>query len=171
MTQIKGESGQVVTKWEMDYYQAKVEKINRQRAAEREAGRISPDRGTMHSIKDNNLAEKKLDINKIRPGKAWDLFKQSVNNQARDNYYQEKADIYKKNYLRSIKANLGKDGKKLYDLVSKIPEKVIYESFYDDPVLQIGFTSPPLNSKDISEEALEHWQDQAEDILEGMEEE
>lgn len=170
---LTGDSGLKMTKWEHDYLSVKVEKINQQRAEERKRANISPDKGTMHSLKDNDLTAKTFNFQNVEKGKkalqggrAFDLWKKSVENQARDSYYNEKADIYKKNYLKTVRANLGRDGKKLYELVKGIPARVLYESYYDDPVLQIGFVSPPLNTKDISDEAIEHWQDLAENIME-----
>lgn len=172
-TVLTGDSGLKMTKWEHDYLSQKVEKINQQRQKERERANISPDRGTMHSLKDNDLLPKTFNFQNVpsgkkalQGGKAFELWKKSVENQAREHYYIEKADIYKENYLKTVRANLGKDGKKLYELIKKIPANVLYESYYDDPVLQIGFVSPPLNTKDIAAEAIEHWQDLVEDIIE-----
>lgn len=160
---ILSETGIKTTTWQKKEIGLKVAQINRSRTREAKKANVSTYKGTMGSIESNNLKPKSYDINKIRKS-DWEKYQQTVNHQIQANYKSDKVLKYKENYLRAIIENLGEGGvaKELYDYVSQLDPSMMYNVYYDDPVLQIQFTSDPLPSDMIAENALEHWKNVAE---------
>jgi hypothetical protein len=155
---VTSEQGVVTTKYQLHQLKLQVNRINTNRAREKLMANPTPEKGTLATIKNNNLNAKKFDFNKIRPGREWDMFVESVEKQAKGTYLTNKMNEYKKNYLRTVKENLGQKGKKLYNLVKSLDAKTLYEHFYDDPVLQIQFITDPLPSGDIADAAVSKWE-------------
>ena len=155
----QSKSGIKTTRWEKKEVGYKVAQINRQRTIEAKRANVSTEKGTMGSIEANNLKPKKYNIDKIKPSE-WDKFVNTVEKQVMSNYNYDKMVRYKENYLQAIIINLGTEGKakELYDYVSQLDPEFMYNVYYDDPVLQIQFTSDPLPADMIAESALEHWQ-------------
>lgn len=154
----QSKSGIKTTHWEKKEIGYKVAQVNRQRTIEAKRANVSTEKGTMGSIEANNLKPKKYNIDKIKPS-DWNKFVNTVEKQVMSNYNYDKMVRYKENYLKSIIRNLGTEGKakELYDYVSQLDPEFMYNVYYDDPVLQIQFTSDPLPADMIVESALEHW--------------
>lgn len=149
--------GLVTTEWQAKEARRLTNLVNRQRKKEAELLQISIDtKGYMGTPEQNNLKPKKLDLNKLTR-RGWERFVMGVEKQSRDNYTIEKMNKYKENYLRSVLNNLGEYGKELYEYAKGLPADLMYLSFYDDPVVQIGYTSDPLPAEFIAETALEGW--------------
>lgn len=155
----QSKSGIKTTRWEKREVGYKVAQVNRQRTIEAKRANVSTEKGTMGSIEANNLKPKKYNIDKIKPSE-WDKFVNTVEKQVMSNYNYDKMVRYKENYLKAVVRNLGTEGKakELYDYVSQLDPEFMYNVYYDDPVLQIQFTSDPLPADMIAESALEHWQ-------------
>lgn len=154
----QGEQGVKTTNWARREAGIRVGIVNRRRNRERRNANVSTEKGTMGSIKANNLLPKKYNINKFTPT-AWKKFMDLLERQIRSNYNVEMAIRYKNNYLNAILENLGTEGVagELYDYIMSLDAEYMYDKYYDDPVLQIQFTSDPLPSELIAEQALEHW--------------
>ena len=155
----QSKSGIKTTHWEKKEIGYKVAQVNRQRTIEAKRANVSTEKGTMGSIEANNLKPKKYNIDKIKPS-DWNKFVNTLEKQVMSNYNYDKRVRYKENYLKAIIRNLGTEGKakELYDYVSQLDPEFMYNVYYDDPVLQIQFTSDPLPADMIAESALEHWQ-------------
>lgn len=163
---ITSEQGITITKYEKREIGIKVGIINRNRTIERKGADVSTEKGTMGSIKSQNLQPKSFNFDRIRPGKEWDKFVESVEKQSKASYQKDKMEKYKENYLKTVKDNLGKKGDRLYDLIKGMDAKTLYEHYYDDPVLQIQFISDPIPSDVIAEEAETRWTDLLAEIAE-----
>lgn len=153
--------GVKTTQWEIRETQIRVGVINRRRSQELKRAAPSTEKGTMGSVEQNSLKPKRFDPNRISQ-RDWDRFIQNTQRQARSTYSQERAETYKQNYLDAIMRNLFNDetaelAEQLYNLIAGAPPSVIYESYYDDPVLQIQFTSDPIPASVILLNALERW--------------
>lgn len=155
----QSKSGIKTTHWEKKEIGYKVAQVNRQRTIEAKRANVSTEKGTMGSIEANNLKPKKYNIDKIKPS-DWNKFVNTLEKQVMSNYNYDKMVRYKENYLKAIIRNLGTEGKakELYAYVSQLDPEFMYNVYYDDPVLQIQFTSDPLPADMIAESALEHWQ-------------
>lgn len=160
---ILSQTGIKTTKWQKKEVGYKVAQINRARTIEAKKANVSTYKGTMGTIESNNLKHKKYDINKIKKS-DWEKYLQTVDKQIKANYKTDKMKKYKENYLRAILENLGDSEKaqELYNYVSNLDPEMMYYVYYDDPILQIQFTSDPLPSDTIASSALEHWRSVAE---------
>lgn len=161
---ITSSTGNTITQYEKQEVAYKVAAINRRRTAQRKMVESGPQQSfTMGTIESNNLNPKKFNFNRIRPGKEWEKYVQSVNKQIQSRYFIQQAERYKENYLNSITENLGQAGQKLYELVSSLDPVFMYSRYYSDPVLQIQFTSDPIPSDVIADAAYERWEQELED--------
>lgn len=169
-TPILSKSGIKTTKWEKTEIGYRVRTINARRKIERERAQPSTEKGTMGTIEANALKPKQYDIDKIK-SEDWESYVESVEKQSMSTYQLEKIERYKQNYIEAIKRNLLSEldiddpeyietqrvVMELLEYVENISPEFIYYSYYDDPVLQINFTSDPLPVRMIAESALEGW--------------
>lgn len=155
---ITTDKGIKTTKWEKKEVGLKVAIINRRRTIEAKKADVSTYKGTMGTIESNNLKPKVYNIDNIRAN-DWDKYVKAVEKQVRATYQDEKIEKYKQNYLNAILENLGdsEETMELYNYVQGLDAEFMYKIYYDDPVLQIQFTSDPLPVETIVENALEHW--------------
>lgn len=150
------ESGIKTTVWERREIGIKVGVINRRKARERKAADVSTYKGTMGSIRENNLLPKKYNIDKIRPS-DWDKFVESVEKQVASTYSTEKQSRYKANYIKGVQNIFSPaDAQAIISIVSRIPDEEFTQLFYDDPVLQLDFVYDPLEAHFKAEQVMEH---------------
>lgn len=150
------EHGVKTTEYELQELKYKVRRINRIRAHELREMQPSTEKGTMGNIQALNLRPKKFKFDILNPT-SWDKMVESIEKQASGAYQYNRAENYKENYLKAINDYLGADGAELYDLIKDMPAEHIFKNFGSDPVLNIGFTSDPLPSKQIATIAYDHW--------------
>lgn len=158
-TPITTETGLRTTLWQRKEIGIKVATINRKRAVERKRANVSTFKGTMGSIQKNNLEPKQYDFNKIKPSN-WDKFVQTVEKQVKANYFSEKNELYKQNYMLAISNVFNKeDSARLLSIIQKIPAEKLVDLYYLDPVLQIDFVYDPLEAYILSENIERHLRD------------
>ena len=110
----------------------------------------------MGSIQKNNLEPKQYDFNKIKPS-DWDKFVQNVEKQVKENYFSEKNELYKQNYMTAISNVFNKeDSSKLLSIIQNIPAENLIDLFYSDPVLQIDFVYDPLEASVLAAHIENH---------------
>lgn len=152
------QSGIKTTVWERREIGIKVGVINRRKARERKAADVSTYKGTMGSIRENNLLPKKYNIDKIRPS-DWDKFVESVEKQVASTYSVEKQSRYKANYIKgALNIFSHEDAQAINSIVNRIPDEEFTQLFYDDPVLQLDFVYDPLEAHFKAEQIMEHLQ-------------
>lgn len=147
--------GVKTTAYEKKEIEIKVRAINARRAAERKRANVSTEKGTMGTIRENNLRPKQVDINKVKKS-DWEKFKESVEKQARDSYFQNKYERYKENLLKGLENAFGEKGKELQEIAEQIPAEQLTQMYYDDPILQIDFIYDPLEMDVKIEAMMEH---------------
>lgn len=137
---VLSKSGIMTTKWEKLEIGYKVREINRRRKIEREQANVSTYKGTMGTIKANNLLPKQYDINKIR-ARDWAKFIESVEKQVKSSYNYEKILLYHRNYKTAIKNNFRNATfrENLLAIVDAIDPEWLYNIYYEEPRLQIDF--------------------------------
>lgn len=145
--------GVKTTQYQKKELEIKVRAINQRRAYERKKANVSTEKGTMGTIRANNLQPKKVNLDKIRK-EDWQKFIESVEKQSMDSYSQEKYDRYKENFLKGLDNAFGAKGKKLKELAEQIDPETLTQMYYDDPILQIDFIYDPLEM-DVKIEAME----------------
>lgn len=168
----KGAEKPIVTKegiktttYEKKEIEIKVRGINARRTAERKRANVSTEKGTMGTIRENNLRPKQVDINKIKKS-DWEKFKESVEKQARDSYFQGKYERYKENFMKGLENAFGEKGRELQEIATQISAERLTQMYYDDPILQIDFIYDPLEMQVKIDAMKEHLTD----YLESMEE-
>ena len=155
-TPITTDTGLRTTQWQRKEIGYKVANINRQRTAERKRANVSTFTGTMGTIQKNNLEPKHYDFNKIKPS-DWNKFVQNVEKQVKENYFSEKNELYKQNYMTAISNVFNKeDSSKLLSIIQNIPAENLIDLFYSDPVLQIDFVYDPLEASVLAAHIENH---------------
>lgn len=131
--------GVKTTKYEKKEVGIRVRRVNRFRKKELESITPSTERGTMGTIRENNLRPKKYDIEKIRDKSNWKNYIEMVERQSRESYYIERDELYKENLLKAMRSEYGAKGRKLINLIKKIPANVLVDMYYYDSDLHIDF--------------------------------
>lgn len=159
----KGAEKPIVTKegikttaYEKKEIAIKVRAINQRRAAELKKAAPSTEKGTMGTIRENNLKPKKYDIDKIKKS-DWKKFVESVEKQSKDSYASDRYDRYKDNFLKGLENAFGEKGSELIEIAKQIDAETLTQMYYDDPILQIDFIYDPLEMQvkiDAMEEHL-----------------
>lgn len=142
----------------------KVRAINARRAAERKKANVSTEKGTMGTIRANNLLPKQVDLDKVKKS-DWRKFVESVEKQARDSYAAVKYKRYKENFLKGLENAFGEKGRHLQELAQQINPETLTQMYYDDPILQIDFIYDPIEMQtkiDAMKEHLEMYLDSME---------
>ena len=113
-------TGNKVTEWEKREVGLKVGQINRQRTLERnkvnefeatsQGKPVGLKRGEMGSERMNALKPKKYNFDKIKGGKEWEKFKDTVERQASFDYHQAQLEEYKANYIKGLERVFGEYG-------------------------------------------------------------
>lgn len=159
----KGAEKPIVTKegikttaYEKKEIAIKVRAINQRRAAELKKAAPSTEKGTMGTIRENNLKPKKYDIDKIKKS-DWKKFVESVEKQSRDSYAADRYERYKDNFIKGLENAFGEKGAELIEIAKQINAETLTQMYYDDPILQIDFIYDPLEMQvkiDAMEEHL-----------------
>lgn len=144
--------GVKTTAYEKKEIEIKIRAINARRTAERKRANVSTEKGTMGTIRENNLRPKQVDINKVKKS-DWEKFKESVEKQSRDSYFQDKYERYKENLLKGLENAFGEKGRIIQEIAKQIPAEQLTQMYYDDPILQIDFIYDPLEM-DVKIEAM-----------------
>ena len=149
--------GVKTTAYEKKELGIKIRAINARRAAERKRANVSTEKGTMGTIRANNLQPKQVNIDKIKKS-DWNKFVESVEKQARDSYSQEKYERYKENFIKGLENAFGESGAELVALAEQIDPETLSQMYFDDPILQIDFIYDPLEMQMKIDAMTEHLQ-------------
>lgn len=136
----------------------KVNAINARRRAELKKAAPSTEKGTMGTIRENNLLPKNADINKVKKS-DWAKYVESVEKQSKDRYLDDRTVRYKENYLKGLENVFGEKGIHIKQLASQLSGDVLMDMYYNDPVLQLDFIYDPLEMEVIIEAMEEHLQE------------
>ena len=127
---------------------------------------INDDLTTTGGIDIDQYKPKKVNYNRIKPGKEYQKMVESLEKQSTERYNVEKSLRYKEAYLRSILNHLtGPNGEMssqveaFYNYIIDLPEDFVMFNYFDDPILNIQFTSDPLPADTIASNALSRWEE------------
>ena len=155
--------GVKTTAYEKKELQIKIRAINNRRAAERKKANVSTEKGTMGTIRANNLQPKQVDLDKVKKS-DWNKFVESAEKQARDSYAADKYERYKENFLKGLENAFGENGKDLIKLAKQLDPETLTQMYFDDPILQIDFIYDPLEMQTKIDAMTEHIQGYLENI-------
>lgn len=158
----KGAEKPIITKegikttvYEKKEISIKVRAINQRRAAELKKAAPSTEKGTMGTIRENNLKPKQYDIDKIKKS-DWKKFVESVEKQSKDRYASDRYERYKENFIKGLENAFGEKGSELIEIAKQIDAEILTQMYYDDPILQIDFIYDPLEMQVKIDAMVEH---------------
>jgi hypothetical protein len=174
---IESKSGIVTTKWQKQELGYKVAQINRQRTIERKAAEqmdarsrgvsLGLKRGEMGNVRTNELRPKKFNFDKIKPGREWESFIESVEKQAMSSYTTEKMERYKDNYLKALKNTfVNGQADDLIKLIESLDAKTVVDTYYSDEQASIDFPYDPIDANFKLDILVDLWQSIAESASE-----
>jgi hypothetical protein len=162
--EIVSKTGNRVTKWEKKEVSIKVAEINRERAIERkkveayeatsQGKKTGQKRGEMGSERLNALRPKQFDFDKIRPGKEWEKYKESVSRQANITERQKIMERYKQNYLKGLD-NYGGYADDIKKIIEQLPANIVDEVYYREQEATISFYYESLQNLRDKDETLD----------------
>lgn len=154
-TPVTSATGIRTTKWEKWEVGIKVGVINQRRNRELKEMNPTTEKGTMGTIRENNLRPKKYDIDKIKAS-DWDMFVYGVEKQIMSGYTAQKNELYKQNFIKAVKTAFGSKGTEIVEMAQSIPADILVELYYNDPVLQVEFIYNPLEMQIKIDNIVEH---------------
>lgn len=154
-TPVTSATGIRTTRWEKQEVGIKVGVINRRRNRELKEMNPTTEKGTMGTIRENNLRPKKYDIDKIKAS-DWDMFVYGVEKQIMSGYTAQKNELYKQNFIKAVGTAFGSKGTEIVEMVQSIPADILVELYYNDPVLQVEFIYNPLEMQIKIDNIVEH---------------
>lgn len=154
-TPVTSATGIRTTRWEKREIGIKVGVINRIRNRELKKMNPTTEKGTMGTIRENNLRPKKYDIDKIKAS-DWDMFVYGVEKQIMSGYTAQKYELYKQNFIKAVKTAFGSKGTEIVEMAQSIPADILVELYYNDPVLQVEFIYNPLEMQIKIDNIVEH---------------
>lgn len=154
-TPVTSATGIRTTKWEKREVGIKVGVINQRRNRELKKMNPTTEKGTMGTIRENNLRPKKYDIDKIKAS-DWDMFVYGVEKQIMSGYTAQKNELYKQNFIKAVKTAFGSKGTEIVEMAQSIPADILVELYYNDPVLQVEFIYNPLEMQIKIDNIVEH---------------
>lgn len=154
-TPVTSATGIRTTRWEKREIGIKVGVINRSRNRELKKMNPTTEKGTMGTIRENNLRPKKYDIDKIKAS-DWDMFVYGVEKQIMSGYTAQKNELYKQNFIKAVKTAFGSKGTEIVEMAQSIPADILVELYYNDPVLQVEFIYNPLEMQIKIDNIVEH---------------
>lgn len=151
------EQGIKTTKYEIKDLSLKVKRINKFREQEKKDANVSTKKGTMGTIRSNELRPKVFNPNKLTK-QEWENYKRQTGKQSSYSNYGDKVELYKENYIKAVYKQLGNIGQPLADYVETLDPEFMYNMYYEDPVLAIDFPYDPQEAEFIVDLALEKWE-------------
>jgi hypothetical protein len=174
--QVVSKTGNRVTHWEKNEVSLKVAQINRERAIERKAVEnmdatsrgqsLGMKRGEMGSERLNELKPKKFNFDKIRGGKEWEHFKESVERQASPKARDERLERYKDNYIKGLQSVFGDYANDIIDIIKELPAKTVVDTYYSEQEATIEFFYDPQSMDTKLEILNDIWQGVADELNE-----
>lgn len=162
-------SGKKTTKYELNELRIKTNAINRKRkqrlaeVQEKEvvvgSRKMGYKRGEMGSIRENELKPKVFNPDKIKPGKEWDAFVNSVEKQFKERYFSEKDELFKANYIKGLMSEFGDDEDvlEMIELIRKFSAEQVVEIFFSNQDASIDFIYDKLELAAKWERLQEVW--------------
>lgn len=138
--------GVKTTRYQKRELQLNIQRINRERAKQRARIQNAKEHGTYDIMYNETLIPKRSDIENIKV-KDWDKFVESIEKQAKGDYYSEKNRQLKENWLSAFDTIFGQMGGSVRTAVELMPSDVFVDSFFYDDIMSIDFVYDPLEAE------------------------
>jgi hypothetical protein len=164
-------SGNTVTEWEYTKVKSDVQHINRERRKRKEQIMNEPattrgrdtglKRGEMGDTRAQEYEPKSFNFDKIRSGREWRKYVESVEKQVRDSYYSEKNELYKQNYIKAV-INVGlPDGDEIISIIEGLDPDTFFKIASSEEQANVDFVYDVVELHARSEIILEIWKNVA----------
>ena len=120
-------------------------------------------KGEMGSVKRNELKPKQFNPDKIKPGKEWEMFKQSLAHQLSESYQNEKLEQMRENYITGLINVFGvhettmRGVPELIEIIRGIDVKKFYETVLTDEQASFSFIYDPLEAAAKFDAIFDTW--------------
>ena len=163
---IVNDLGLELTQWERREISIKMGTINRQRRRLREdyldtsvfseGKALGKTRKELPKDELENLyLPKKFDLNKQRPGEAWDMMKESIEKQSMTDYFRERNDRFKLNYMKALHKTMGARAGGLINMLREMDPDEFMETYRQNLDIDSGYMYSE-ESMDNKVEALQY---------------
>ena len=107
---------------------------------ERSKYNISPETGTMGTIQENNLIEREFHPEYFTQ-KGFNKLRRAIIKRSRANYYSDRNEQFKKNYLKAMQNKLrgGDNYKETYNRIKNMRADELIKFYYENPSMDIHY--------------------------------
>lgn len=153
---ITNERGVATTKWQLHETKIQARRINKKQAKEEK--KKEENNEFKNDVERAKYTPKVVDFEN-RTAQGWELYVKSIEKQSAGSYDLNKRIKYKEDYLQNIAEHLheGIYVNRFTKLIKAIDADVLYDAFYEDPVLTIRFISDPQKANEIIHAAYNRW--------------
>lgn len=124
--------GVKITQHQLQTYKSLERIVNRKRAEERSKFPEHPEwYGTQETIADEKIPDYNLSFDTAK-GKFWGRKIKSLRTISQENYFDKKAEDFKRRYLKSLKTALGGYASELAEVIGQMDANFIYSHLFDD---------------------------------------
>lgn len=165
---ITNDQGLTISKWEKKENEIKARAVTnaRQKELARIEGTPLTDRGNPTGIirgerkytqAERELRPKNFNFERIRPGKEYQQFKTALEKQVMSDYFQNRYEIYKKNYINKLDSEFGGRASNVINILKDVDAEVIFNAMNSDPDLHIDFIYDDSQADEILPYLTEAW--------------
>lgn len=153
---VKDSDGNKITNWQKKEIQYKVNNVNQRLKKQREELMNDPVLAKKGNLQFDELEE--IKPNEMK-NKNWKEFEKMLDSKIMTNSLAKREEAYKKKYLEKVES-LPADTDDLYNFLSRIPAKVLYNARYQkDKSLSIALWYDPTPADDMVEIADVKWRE------------
>lgn len=149
-------SGAKITKYERKESGILARAITAKRRAIAKKSGASSEKGTMGSIKEQNLKPRKNNIENIKQENLRDYLR-TLERQLMSSYYTDKDERYVENYKQALRDQLGIYAEQIISILDYISPERIVEEYYNNPFLQIDFVYSPEEIEAVANTIADEW--------------
>lgn len=92
---------------------------------------------------ERELQPKKIDLNKVSPGREFEMFREVLEKQARPDYFDARKEDYKQNYIDALDRAFGGRAANLIRMLEDTDAELIYDAGLSDSDLHIDYIYDP----------------------------
>lgn len=146
----------IKTKWEIQTYRTDLKRVNKNKKEKQK--KVSYEKGNTRSIQTENLNMYNTSERDLT-NRMFDMFRKAFENQLRSTYTNDMNKLYKENYLRSLERSWQDTSEysEIKRIVSSLPEDLVGEAFYFDPVFEISYQYRVFEKDENAARVLEYW--------------
>lgn len=152
---ITTKAGVTTTRWQLNEIRYNLSVINAERRKRMERLQPTTTKGTMGAIKELELQPRVNLSQGIQP-EYWDRYVRGIEKQALSSYVSNRAEQYKRNYLKAMRDALGEQPE-LESIIEQIPAETVWEAYAQDPDLGLDYYYYEYEIEEAVQNLKEKW--------------